>query len=67
MTQNTYRTITVVGGNLFQIAAQYLNDATLWSVIAKFNGLWDPVLPSTPTTLKIPRVTSGGTGGILGV
>lgn len=67
MSTQTYQTITVVGGNLFQIAAQYLQDATLWSVIAKANGLWDPVLPSVPTTIKIPRVTSGGTGGILGL
>jgi hypothetical protein len=40
------KTVTVsAGSNLFQIAAQYLNDGTQWIRIAIQNGLYDPMLP----------------------
>lgn len=63
---NTVKTITVAGGNLFQIAAQYLGDSTQWNRIAALNGLTDPFLAG-PVTLEIPAVdASAGNGGILG-
>jgi nucleoid-associated protein YgaU len=59
-------TITVAGGNLFQIAAQYLGDATAWNRIAALNGLWDFVLAG-PITLKIPAPDgTASNGGVLG-
>lgn len=66
MSAATIQTITVAGGNLFQIAAQYLGDCTQWNRIASLNGLTDPMLTGT-TTLKLPPVNStAGNGGILG-
>ncbi|MDR3473328.1 MAG: LysM peptidoglycan-binding domain-containing protein [Devosia sp.] len=62
---STAQTITVAGGNLFAIAAQYLGDATQWNRIAALNGLTDFMI-YTVTTLKIPPVKSGGNGGVLG-
>jgi nucleoid-associated protein YgaU len=61
------QTITVNGGNLFQIAAQYLGDATQWIRIAMQNGLSDPFLavnPDQPVTLVIPDVDPNATGGV---
>jgi nucleoid-associated protein YgaU len=57
--------ITVAGGNLFKLAAVYLNDATQWVRIAQANGLSDPVL-SGLTTLVIPPVNPNAGGGIAG-
>lgn len=34
--------VTVQNANLFQLAAQYYGDATLWNTIATANGLYDP-------------------------
>ena len=48
------QTITVPGGNLFQIAAQLLGDATQWNRIAELNGLTDPMIYGL-TTLMIPE------------
>jgi nucleoid-associated protein YgaU len=56
-------TITVSGGNLFQIAAQMLNDATQWNRIAKANGLTDPMIYGL-ITLVIPSQDSSAGGGI---
>jgi hypothetical protein len=71
MAQNSpYRTIksiTVSGGNLFSIAARYLNDATQWNRIAALNGLYDPILTTTTTLLIPPVDANAGNGGILGV
>lgn len=47
------QTVTVVGGNLFRVAADYLGDATQWVLIAAQNGIEDPFL-SGPVTLEIP-------------
>ena len=55
--------IMVSGGNLFALAAQYLGDATAWIQIAQLNGLTDPMLPNTPTTLLIPSYNTN-TGGV---
>lgn len=57
------RTVTVTGGNLFAVAAQYLGDATQWIRIAQQNGLTDPQLQGT-VTLTIPDVNPLATGGI---
>jgi hypothetical protein len=58
-------TITVAGGNLFAIAAQYLGAADQWNRIAALNGLTDPWLTGI-VTLKIPPVNPNLGGGILG-
>lgn len=58
------QTITVTGGNLYQLAAQYLGDATQWNRIAEVNGLLDPVL-SGVVTLKIPAQNPNAGGGVL--
>ncbi len=57
------RTLTVAGGNLFQIAAQQLNDATQWIRIAQLNGIDDPML-SGVVTLLIPDIDANAGGGI---
>ncbi len=57
------RTITVVGGNLYQLALQYLNDATQWNRIAQANNLIDPMLTGI-NTLLIPSTDTTAGGGI---
>ena len=57
------RTLTVAGGNLFQIAAVELADATQWIRIAQLNNLADPVLAGV-TTLLIPDPDPNAGGGI---
>ena len=57
------RTLTVVGGNLFRIAAEQLNDATQWIRIAQLNGLSDPMLAGV-TVLLVPDVDASAGGGI---
>lgn len=59
----TNRVMVVAGGNLFALAAKYLNDATQWIRIAQANNLSDPVL-SGVTTLVIPPVDARAGGGI---
>lgn len=56
-------TITVAGGNLFQVAASELGDATQWLRIAQLNGLSDPMLNGV-TTLLIPAPDPSAGGGI---
>jgi nucleoid-associated protein YgaU len=55
--------ITVAGGNLYALAAKYLNDATQWIRIAQANNLSDPVLNGV-VTLTIPPVNAAAGGGI---
>ena len=57
------RTITVNGGNLFQLAAQLLGDATQWVRIAQANGLSDPMLTEL-TTLNVPPTNASAGGGV---
>jgi hypothetical protein len=57
------RGITVAGGNLFQIAAEQLGDATQWIRIAQLNNLSDPMLAGVVTLLIPDRDPSAG-GGI---
>jgi hypothetical protein len=55
--------VTVAGGNLFALAAKYLNDATQWVRIAQANSLTDPVLQGV-VTLVIPPVNAAAGGGV---
>jgi nucleoid-associated protein YgaU len=57
------RTITVAGGNLFNLALVYLGDATQWNRIAQLNNLIDPVLNGL-VTLQIPSTNADAGGGI---
>jgi hypothetical protein len=57
------QTITIAGGNLFKLAAKYLQDATQWSRIAQANDLSDPVINGL-TTLVIPPIDPTAGGGI---
>jgi len=57
------RTIVVAGGNLFALAAQYLQDATQWIRIAQANDLSDPVIKGVQT-LIIPPVDASAGGGV---
>jgi nucleoid-associated protein YgaU len=59
------KTITVAGGSLYQLALQYLGDATQWARIAEVNGLIDPEI-SGIVTLQLPQVDSSAGGGIYG-
>ena len=54
------KTLIVVGGNLFRIAAEQLGDATQWSRIAQLNNQDDPVLCGI-VTLLIPDPLKGAT------
>jgi hypothetical protein len=58
------QTITVAGGNLFQIAAAQLADATQWIRIAQLNAIVDPML-SGLVTLNIPDPNPAAGGGIV--
>jgi hypothetical protein len=57
------RTLTTAGGNLFQLAAEQLGDATQWVRIAQLNGLGDPILQGL-VTLRLPDVDPTAGGGI---
>jgi hypothetical protein len=56
-------TVTVAGGNLYALAAQYLADASQWNRIAQQNGLIDPMITGI-VTLDIPSVDASAGGGI---
>ncbi len=57
------KVVVLAGGNLFMLAAQYLQDATQWIRIARANNLSDPVLQGV-NTLVIPEVNPAAGGGI---
>lgn len=59
------RTVTVAGGNLFDIAAAQYGDATSWTAIAKANNLSDPVLTGVHSVI-VP-VQPDTAGGVLGL
>lgn len=59
------KTITVAGGNLYQIALEQLGDSTQWNRIAILNGLVDPFLTGI-VTLKIPQADPNAGGGVYG-
>ena len=56
--------ITVASGNLFQIAAVYLGDATQWIRSAQLNALMDPFINGI-TVLQLPAVNPLAGGGIV--
>lgn len=56
-------TITVLGSNLFAIAAEQYGDFTGWWLIAQANAIKDPML-SGQTTLFIPDYSTSLTGGL---
>jgi hypothetical protein len=58
-----YRTVTVVGGDLFHVAAAELGDATQATRIASLNGLTDFNL-SGIVVLHIPPRDMSLTGGV---
>lgn len=57
------KTIVVAGGNLFQIAATELADATQWIRIAQLNNISDPMLIGV-VALMIPDADQTAGGGI---
>jgi hypothetical protein len=57
------QSVTVAGGNLFEIAAAELGDATQWLRIAQLNGISDPML-SGVVTLLIPDADPTAGGGV---
>lgn len=61
---SSIRTLTVGGGNLYDIASKEYGDPTAWTLIANANNLSDPTLAGV-TTLIIPPYSSGNSGGIL--
>ncbi|MDR3536526.1 MAG: hypothetical protein P4L71_08500 [Acetobacteraceae bacterium] len=58
------RSITVTRGNLFQIAAQYLGDATMWIYLAQLNQIKDPSIQAV-TVLTLPAASNLQGGGIV--
>lgn len=63
------RSVTVAGGNLYQLALQYLNDATQFSRIIQANANPNGGPPMDPfltglVTLDIPAVNPQLTGGV---
>jgi hypothetical protein len=58
------KSIVVVSGNLFQIAALQLGDATQWIRIARANGLNDPLIQNM-MVLMIPDRNLEAGGGIV--
>ncbi len=61
--EHLMRTLVSTGGNLFQIAAQQLGDATQWIRIAQLNQLSDPMLTGI-VTLLLPDVDPTAGGGV---
>ena len=57
------KTLAIVGGNLFQLAAQELGDATQWIRIAQQNDILDPIIAG-PISLQIPDPIAYGGGGV---
>jgi hypothetical protein len=65
------QTATIAGGNLFQLALQYLSDATQWDRLALANlpalagggGVPDPMITGL-VTLNIPSINANAGGGV---
>ncbi|QEL14792.1 hypothetical protein [Limnoglobus roseus] len=57
------KSVTVGGGNLFQIAMLELGDATQWNRIAELNRLIDPFITGI-VTLQIPKLDPNAGGGV---
>jgi hypothetical protein len=64
MAQGTdVKTITTIGGNLFELAARQLGSALQWVNIARANNLIDPML-SGQNEIAIPPFSSIFSDGI---
>jgi hypothetical protein len=55
--------VTVIGGNLFEIAAKQLGSALQWINIARANNLIDPML-SGQSQINVPLYSSVFVDGI---
>jgi hypothetical protein len=67
MAQTTVTSISLSSANLFQLAAQYLGDATQWNRIASLNGFTDFLVTGLTSPILIPPVdANAGNGGLLG-
>jgi len=58
---SSVKTITVTGGNLFDLASKHYGDASGWTSIAKANNLSDPEITGI-NTLIIPQNNSDSSG-----
>lgn len=58
------KSLTAIGGNLYQIAAVELGDATQWVRIAQLNGIVDPFLTGETLLLIPDRNSNAGGGGV---
>jgi hypothetical protein len=56
-------TLTILGGNLFAIAAQQYGDFSGWWLLAQGNGITDPMLSGT-STLTVPPYSAALSGGL---
>lgn len=61
----TLRTVSVVGGTLFHVAAEHLGDARQWTRIARLNGIVDPFLVGMVTLTLPPTAKGADSSGIL--
>jgi hypothetical protein len=57
------RNFTIVGGNLFRLAAEQLGDATQWIRIAQANNLTDPIVIGV-ANLVLPDKDPAAGGGV---
>jgi hypothetical protein len=57
------RSITVLNGNLFEIAASELGDAMQWIAIARANNLSDPMIVGF-ATIRLPTASAQYADGI---
>jgi hypothetical protein len=56
--------VTMAGGDLYHVAADQYGDASAWPIIARANGLSDPVLKGVQT-LTIPEKPNASPDGVL--
>jgi hypothetical protein len=61
--ETNVQSITMIGGNLFEIAATQFGNALQWINIARTNKLIDPMLSGTNIIL-IPKLSSTFSDGI---
>lgn len=61
---SSQQTVTVGGGNLYDLAAKYYGDATAWTLIAQANGLTDPQITGI-ATLIIPPYNAASAGVLM--
>lgn len=67
MANSSVTSVSLSSANLFQLAAQYLGDATQWNRIAQLNGFTDFLVSGLTAPILIPPYDVGaGNGGLLG-